>query len=100
VTLTGQQFRYVPRARVTVQLSMSDPHDTDPHRSELPRRLDVESPTRSGSMWLWLAALVAIVATLILAIGYAHILAILLDQVEGIENRFMRGLSFAQILKP
>jgi hypothetical protein len=50
-------------------------------------------------MWPWLAALVAIVAILMLAIGYAHILAILLDQVEGIEDRFMRGLSSAQILK-
>jgi uncharacterized membrane protein len=79
---------------------MPDSHDTAPHRSELPRRLDLESPSSSGSKWPWLAALVAIVAILILAIGYAHILAILLDQVEGIEDRFMRGLSSAQILKP
>ena len=79
---------------------MSDPHDTAPRRSDLPRRFDLESPSSGGSMWPWLAALVAIAALLGLAIGYAHILATLLDQVEGIEDRFMRGLSSAQILKP
>jgi uncharacterized membrane protein len=63
-------------------------------------RLDLEWPRSGGSMWPWLAALVAIVAILGLAIGYARIFAILLNQVEGIDGRFMRGLSSAQILKP
>ena len=49
---------------------MSDPHDTDPRRSDLPRRLDLEEPSSGGSMWPWLAALVAILAILGLAIGY------------------------------
>jgi hypothetical protein len=37
------------------QLSMSDPHDTAPRRSDLPRRFDLESPSSGGSMWPWLA---------------------------------------------
>ena len=49
---------------------MSDPHDTDPRRSDLPRPLDLDGPSSSGSMWPWLAALVAVVALLGLAIGY------------------------------
>ena len=79
---------------------MSDARDSDPRRTDLPRRLDLESPGSSGPTWPWLVALVVIVAILGLAIGYAHILAILLDQVEGIEDHFTRGLSSAQILKP
>jgi len=49
---------------------MSDPHGTDPRRSDLPRRLDLEAPSSGGSMWTWLAALVVIVAILGMAIGY------------------------------
>jgi hypothetical protein len=49
---------------------MSNPHDADPHRCDLPRRLDLEAPSSGGSMWPWVAALVAIVAILGLAITY------------------------------
>ena len=49
---------------------MSDPHDTDPRRSDLPRRLDLEEPSSGGSMWPWLAGLVAILVIVGLAIGY------------------------------
>jgi hypothetical protein len=49
---------------------MSNPHDTDPRRSDPPRRLDLEAPGSGGSMWPWLAALVAILALLGLGIGY------------------------------
>jgi hypothetical protein len=49
---------------------MSDPHDTDPRRSDLPRRLDLEEPSSGRSMWPWLAGLVAILVILGLAVGY------------------------------
>jgi hypothetical protein len=49
---------------------MSDPHNTEPHRSDMPRRLDLEARSSSRSMWPWLAALVAILALLGLGIGY------------------------------
>jgi cell division protein FtsN len=49
---------------------MSDPHDTDSRRSDLPRRLDLEAPSSGGSMWAWLAALVIVLAIIGLAIGY------------------------------
>jgi hypothetical protein len=49
---------------------MSDPHDTDPRRSDLPRRLDLEAPSGGGSMWPWLAGLVGILAIIGMAIGY------------------------------
>jgi hypothetical protein len=47
---------------------MPDPHDTDPRRSDLPRRLDLEAPSSGRSMWPWLLALVVILV--ILGIGY------------------------------
>jgi hypothetical protein len=49
---------------------MSDPHNTEPHRSDLPRRVDLEPASGSRSMWPWLAALVVILALLGLGIGY------------------------------
>jgi hypothetical protein len=49
---------------------MSDPHGTNPPRSDLPRRLDLEAPSSGRSMWPWLAALVVILALLGLGIGY------------------------------
>jgi hypothetical protein len=49
---------------------MSDPRDTDPHYTDLKRRLD-EAPSSGGSMWpWWLAALVAILVIVGVAIGY------------------------------
>jgi hypothetical protein len=48
---------------------MSDPHYTDPRYTDQ-RRVDLESPSSAGSMWTWLAALVAVVVVLGLAIGY------------------------------
>jgi hypothetical protein len=49
---------------------MYDPRDTDPRRSDLPRRLDLEGPSNSGSMWAWLAALVVVLAILGITVGY------------------------------
>ena len=49
---------------------MSNPHDTDPRRSDLPRRLDLGEPSSGGSMWPWLAGLVGILAIIAMAIGY------------------------------
>jgi hypothetical protein len=49
---------------------MSDPYDTAPRRSDLPRRLDVEAPSSGRSTWPWLAALVIILALLGLGIGF------------------------------
>jgi hypothetical protein len=51
---------------------MSDPHGTDPRRSDLPRRPDLEAPSSGGSMWAWLAALVVILAILGMVIGYNY----------------------------
>jgi hypothetical protein len=51
-------------------MSMSNPHDTDPRRSDLPSRPDLEAPRGGGSMWPWLAGLVAILVILGLAFGY------------------------------
>ena len=48
---------------------MSDPRDTDPRHADLRRRLD-EAPSGGGSMWPWLAALVAILAIIGMSIGY------------------------------
>jgi hypothetical protein len=47
---------------------MSDPRDTDPRYADLKRRL--EAPRSGGSMWPWLAALVAILAIVGMSIGY------------------------------
>jgi hypothetical protein len=58
---------------------MSDPRYTDPRYSDprrsgmdgdMPRHLDLDAPESAGSMWTWLAALVAIIVVLGLAIGY------------------------------
>jgi hypothetical protein len=48
---------------------MSNPRGTDPRYADLKRRLD-EAPSRGGSMWLWLAALVAVLAIVGTSIGY------------------------------
>jgi hypothetical protein len=52
-----------------------DPRYTDPQRPpgsdpNMRRRLDLETPSSDGSMWTWIAALVAIVVIIGLAIGY------------------------------
>jgi hypothetical protein len=49
--------------------SMSDPRDTDPRYADLKRRLD-EAPSGGGSMWPWLAGLVAVLALVGMSIGY------------------------------
>jgi len=49
---------------------MSNPHHTNPRGSDLPNRPDLEAPRRGGSMWPWLAGLVAILVIFGLAIGY------------------------------
>ena len=49
---------------------MSDPHETNPRRSDLPRRLDLDAASTRASMWPWLAALVAILVIIGVAIGY------------------------------
>jgi hypothetical protein len=48
---------------------MSDPRDTDPRYADLKRRLD-EAPSGGGSMWPWLAGLVAVIALVGMSIGY------------------------------
>jgi hypothetical protein len=48
---------------------MSDPRDTDPRCADLKRRLD-EAPSGGGSMWPWLAGLVAVLALVGMSIGY------------------------------
>ena len=48
---------------------MSDPRETDPRYTDLKRRLD-EAPSGGGSMWLWLAALVVVLAIVGMSIGY------------------------------
>ena len=48
---------------------MSDPRDTDPRYADLKRRLD-EAPSGGGSMWPWLAGLVAVLALVGMSIGY------------------------------
>jgi cell division protein FtsN len=49
---------------------MSNPHDIDPRRADLPRRPDLEAPSSGGSMWAWLAALVVILVILGMVVGY------------------------------
>jgi hypothetical protein len=49
---------------------MSDPHGTNPPRSDLPRRPDLEAPSSGRSMWPWLAAIIVILVLLGLGIGY------------------------------
>jgi hypothetical protein len=52
----------------------TDPRYPDPRRSGMdqntPRRADFDEPSSGGSMWTWLAAIVAIIVVLGLAIGY------------------------------
>jgi hypothetical protein len=49
---------------------MSDPHDTDPRRYDLPRRPDLEAQGRGVSAWIWLVTLVAVLAIVGIAIGF------------------------------
>jgi hypothetical protein len=49
---------------------MSDPRDIDPRHADMKRSLDPEAPGSGGSMWPWLAALVAILAIIGMSIGY------------------------------
>jgi hypothetical protein len=51
---------------------MSDPRYTDSRRPDPFRRFDVEGPNSAGTIWTWLAAIIAVVVVLGLIIGYSR----------------------------
>jgi len=50
---------------------MSDPRFTDPRRTDPLRRYD-QASNSAGTLWTWLAAIVAVVVVLGLIIGYSR----------------------------
>jgi len=50
---------------------MSDPRYTDPRRTDPLRRHD-QASNSAGTLWTWLAAIVAVVVVLGLIIGYSR----------------------------
>ena len=51
---------------------MSDPRYTDSRRTDPLRRLDLQGSNSAGTIWTWLAAIVAVVVVLGLIIGYSR----------------------------
>ncbi len=51
---------------------MSDPRYTDSRRTDPLRRLDRQGSNSGGTMWTWLAAIIAVVVVLGLIIGYSR----------------------------
>jgi hypothetical protein len=51
---------------------MSEPRFTDSRRTDPFRRLDVQGSNHAGTIWTWLAAIVAVVVVLGLIIGYSR----------------------------
>jgi hypothetical protein len=51
---------------------MSEPRFTDSRRTDQFRRPDVQGPNRAGTIWTWLAAIIAVVVVLGLIIGYSR----------------------------
>ena len=49
---------------------MSDPRRADPRRTDPLRRFDLQGSNGGGTMWTWLAAIIAVVVVLGLIIGY------------------------------
>ena len=51
---------------------MSDPRYTGPRRTDPLRRIDAQGTNGTGTMWTWLAAIIAIIVVLGLVIGYSR----------------------------
>jgi hypothetical protein len=51
---------------------MSDPRYTDSRRTDPLRRFDLQGSNGAGTMWTWLAAIIAVVVVLGLIIGYSR----------------------------
>lgn len=51
---------------------MSDPRHTDSRRTDPLRRLDGQGSSSAGTIWTWLAAIIAVVVVLGLIIGYSR----------------------------
>src|SRR5258708_37411317 len=51
---------------------MSDPRYTDSRRPDPFRRFDVQGSNSAGTIWTWLAAIIAVVVVLGLIIGYSR----------------------------
>src|SRR5215467_3968872 len=49
---------------------MSDPRHSDRRRADPLRRLDLQGSSRTGTMWTWLAAILAAIVMAGLVIGY------------------------------
>jgi hypothetical protein len=54
------------------RIIMSEPRFTDSRRTDPFRRLDVQGSNRAGTIWTWLAAIIAVVVVLGLIIGYSR----------------------------
>jgi len=52
---------------------MSDPRYTGPRRTDPLRRIDGQVTNGAGTMWTWLAAILAVIVVLGLVIGYSRI---------------------------
>jgi hypothetical protein len=51
---------------------MSDPRYTDPRRTDPLRRFDLQGSSSAGTMWTWVAAIIAVIVVLGLVIGYSR----------------------------
>ncbi len=51
---------------------MSDPRYTDSRRTDPLRRFDLQGSNSAGTMWTWLAAIIALAVVLGLIIGYSR----------------------------
>jgi hypothetical protein len=51
---------------------MSDPRYTDPRRTDPLRRFDLQGSSGAGTMWTWVAAIIAVIVVLGLIIGYSR----------------------------
>lgn len=51
---------------------MSDPRYTDQRRTDPMRRFDLQGSSSSGTMWTWVAAIIAVIVVLGLVIGYSR----------------------------
>jgi hypothetical protein len=51
---------------------MSDPRYTDSRRTDPLRRFDLQGSNSAGTIWTWLAAIIAVVVVLGLIIGYSR----------------------------
>jgi hypothetical protein len=51
---------------------MSDPRYTDSRRADPLRRFDPQASNSAGTIWTWLAAIIAVVVVLGLIIGYSR----------------------------